>query len=427
MEKYYDETKSGLYSLGYISNETVYISDLQKITRATVTGTDLDTFVQNEINSGKVGFYEYKNGNPSEAKEFNSQTRIKFIDTGYLNLNNDNIIAYFKKDKYGRWSGVYFCTKKELFNRLNAYNMGLIKFRSYQDANDFICTLHSQLMPGEKWDFAEIDTSCFRTKTQYPILESYITQVFSKLFIEYDDDTTKNHHKIVFSEDRKHCIFNSGLLTKYAKDVIIIGDVYEKNGTFVALNNPRKIDSKIKLTTEYNFLSNDIKEWPHVIEFFVDINDIIFDTRLEIDMTEEKLNHSIVDGIERNRFPEQYKNTFDESQLPSLASKLEAGIKTAKTIATRNYKYVVPQYRPQRENEIGKIQFLMPIYLEGTYGKEADFALVLNRVGDYYIPETILELSMAYNNARLICKPDDSWLNPNIITEMSNDDEIQNI
>lgn len=427
MANYYDETKSGLYSLGYINNETTYISELQKIASTNVNASDLDNNVQDAIKSGKTGFYEYQNGNPIETTEFNSQTKIKVVDTGYSNFSKNSIIAYFKQDKYNRWSGVHFSTKKELSNKLNTYNMGIIKFRTYKDANDFICTLHNQLMPGEKWDFAKNDTSSFRTKTSYPILESYITQVFSKLFIEHKDSTSKNYGKIIFSSDNKHCIFNSGLLTKYAKDVIILGDIYEKSGIITALNNPRKIDSKSELTSKYNFLSEDIKQWPHVIEFFNDINDIIFDTRVEIDMTEDKLNHSIIDGIERNRFPEKYKNIFNEAQLPSLASKLEAGINTAKTIATRNYKYVVPQYRPQRETEIGKIQFLMPIYLEGTYEEEADFALVLNRVGEYYIPETILELSTAYNNARLICKPDDSWLNPNVIAEISNDEDTQNI
>jgi hypothetical protein len=59
----------------------------------------------------------------------------------------------------------------------------------------------------------------------------------------------------------------------------------------------------------------------------------------------------------------------------------------------------------------------MPIYLDRQYGERPDFALVLNNelMPDgtrFYTPETILELPWAYNNARVICKPEDTWLNP---------------
>ena len=50
------------------------------------------------------------------------------------------------------------------------------------------------------------------------------------------------------------------------------------------------------------------------------------------------------------------------------------------------------------------------------YEDPPDFALVLSEsVIDgqkFYKPETVLELAWAYNNARVICKPDDMWLNP---------------
>ena len=69
----------------------------------------------------------------------------------------------------------------------------------------------------------------------------------------------------------------------------------------------------------------------------------------------------------------------------------------------------------------------MPIYLETQYNRQADFALVLNddRIGDthYYTPETVLELSWAYNNARVICKPDDTWLSPSQIEEIAEPEE----
>ena len=56
----------------------------------------------------------------------------------------------------------------------------------------------------------------------------------------------------------------------------------------------------------------------------------------------------------------------------------------------------------------------MPIYLTGTYSIRPDFALILtpDKELKMYDPETILPLDGAYQNARLIAKPEESWLNP---------------
>ena len=123
------------------------------------------------------------------------------------------------------------------------------------------------------------------------------------------------------------------------------------------------------------------------------------------DPDEEKLHHII--GERRDRFPDPYKS----NATTQLAVMLDTAIKCSYELAKRNYKLVVPQYRPQ-EN---KIQYLMPIYLGATFNKLPDFALVLENENGYYKPETILDLDDAYQNARLIAKPDNFWLNPDQI------------
>ncbi len=95
-----------------------------------------------------------------------------------------------------------------------------------------------------------------------------------------------------------------------------------------------------------------------------------------------------------------------------------AAIERTKMLAKRNYKLVVPQFYS------GKIQFLMPIFLSGDLSRDPDFALVLNplRSSDSdkvnsYEATTIITLDMAYKNARLIAKPDNTWLKPSSIVE----------
>ena len=85
-------------------------------------------------------------------------------------------------------------------------------------------------------------------------------------------------------------------------------------------------------------------------------------------------------------------------------------IQRAKLLAERNYKLPVTQYW----KETNEVQFLLPLYIEESeYTGRPECALALRRSksGDYYEGTTILSLDMAYNNARLIAKPDVTWLN----------------
>jgi hypothetical protein len=144
---------------------------------------------------------------------------------------------------------------------------------------------------------------------------------------------------------------------------------------------------------------------PEPAQFFTNINEVIFHPSIEIDRNYDKFSHIIDER--RDRFPvgEQDKDTTE------LARKLDNSINYAIAIAKRNYKLVVPMYRPQED----KLQLLMPIYLGGSFTNKPDFELVLDLEDGIYTPETILPLDAAYQNARLITKPDQLWLNPDDI------------
>ncbi|RYX99629.1 DUF3825 domain-containing protein [bacterium] len=111
----------------------------------------------------------------------------------------------------------------------------------------------------------------------------------------------------------------------------------------------------------------------------------------------------------KDRFPTGYQSKKNDE----LARSLDNAINYAIAIAHRNYKFIVPMYRPQFD----KIQLLMPIYLSGSFTEKPDFALILDPDTEHqiYTPQTILPLDAAYQNARLIAKPDEYWLNPDNI------------
>ena len=86
-------------------------------------------------------------------------------------------------------------------------------------------------------------------------------------------------------------------------------------------------------------------------------------------------------------------------KLQLLTGVIDTSIK--KVIA--NYKLAVPQ------NYDGKIQLLLPLFFEND--DKPDLALAVTKKNGYYQGHTCLTLDMAYNNARLIAKPESTWLN----------------
>ena len=67
-----------------------------------------------------------------------------------------------------------------------------------------------------------------------------------------------------------------------------------------------------------------------------------------------------------------------------------------------NYKLAIPQYYE------GKIQLLLPLCLMSD--NKPDIAIAVTKKNGCYQGHTCLTLDMAYNNARLIAKPESNWL-----------------
>ena len=82
----------------------------------------------------------------------------------------------------------------------------------------------------------------------------------------------------------------------------------------------------------------------------------------------------------------------------------DGAIGTAKRMLEANYKTAIPQFYK------GKMQLLVPICLQTP--NVPDLALTCMKTEDKrkYLGCTCLTLEMAYNNARLIAKPESNWL-----------------
>lgn len=222
----------------------------------------------------------------------------------------------------------------------------------------------------EKWSFGANNDNV--------ILKNYIEHTFRKIV---DED------KITYSEN--YAVFNTGLFTSF----------YEPIFAYFLKN---KIPDKQKwfldgFFTEYQLAILGVKDLPKRANYFSNPSDMVFDTNYDI---VPQYQHIFSDPENFLRIPESIRETPNKTML------FDGAIKRARLMIDANYKTAVPQYYN------GKIQLLVPICLINE--NEPDLALVVskNNFGTQYLGHTCLTLDMAYNNARLIARPDSSWLKP---------------
>lgn len=267
-----------------------------------------------------------------------------------------------------RWFGLFFQPA-----RREGFTIGDLYFRSWNDGIHFLEEVADLAIP-EKWSYAS-----YESRHPYPILKSYLEKTFERL---------QEQGRLVRVENQ--VLFNTGLINQWFKEIYIVCDVDPENPNRYVNAHPVLENDRVVLETFGN-----VK--PPMATFFSNITDVIFDPDLEINTDDA---HIIDDNFDR--IPPEYRQ-MRKSQIFAL---FQSAIEFARIMARRNYKLVVPQYFN------GRIQFLMPIYLSGEFSGSPDCALALEKIGNCYRGNTILTLDMAYQNARLIAKPDSTWLNP---------------
>lgn len=223
--------------------------------------------------------------------------------------------------------------------------------------NDYIKDLITVVAP-ENW-----------SNKSYPnngILVNYMAHTYKKL---------KSDGNII--QTGKYGLFNTGLFTKYYEPIY----AYATN----------EIPVQFKIGYELGELQ--IAERPERANYFTNPELLLFDWHYNINI---QYKHILDDVRNNSRLP---KDILSSNNLVTL---LNGAIDTMKKRVSSNYKLAIPQYFD------GKIQLLLPLCLLSD--NKPDLALVITKVNDYYQGHTCITLDMAYNNARLIAKPESDWL-----------------
>ncbi len=259
------------------------------------------------------------------------------------------------------------------------FNSELFKFAFFPNYDSAITFLADTLADGEAWDFSDSATK------NNSILKNYLEFTFRKLLQE---------KKVAFTSDNKFACFNTGLVTENLEDIFAFFEEYKNPRT--GLTTPFCFKAFLK-KSDNNILRNFSHSIPDVANFFDKPELLIFNPKCDLI---PDLDHIIGDNL--SRFPAHLQGADDAE----LRRQLVGAIDEVKKKVRSNYKIAVPQYYDN------KIQLLLPLCL--TSGSpNPDLALVIHKLNDTtYTARTCLTLKMAYNNARLIVKPQSNWLKP---------------
>lgn len=220
----------------------------------------------------------------------------------------------------------------------------------------------------------------------FPILRNYLEYTFRKLVA---DDS------IAYTDDRKFCCFNTGLVTPNLEDIYAYFEENRSNIKTLAYKSPYFFRAFIK-ESDREFLSLFSDRIPESANYFTSPEDLIFNPKLKLIID---IDHIIQDS--RHRFPEHIKNAPDMIVRSALIGSVDYITKRIKS----NYRLAIPEWYD------GKIHLLLPLYLADH--KRPDLALVAQKVNPKtYSAQACLTIGMAYNNARLITRPYSGWLEP---------------
>ena len=277
----------------------------------------------------------------------------------------------------------------------------------------------------EEWDFAGTDDGAFEKKNR--ILAQYIKYTFSRLSYE---------NKICINDDESFSAFNTGLVDDYYNDIYacfapnpVICDLKWR---FVGFCTAGSGSLGKQLVNNFNPL-------PEPASYFSHKEDLLFDSQkpLHIDFAHiildnanrlplQFLHDQFFDNMEARDLVEQIRTTSDTTDgyeklrtmltennklYLRVQNRLKDAIELARKRARWNYRTAVPLYYPKHNT----MSLMLPLALIDDFTPDIALVVGLTHSGCYQ-GQTVLTMSQAYVDARLVCKITENWLDPTNIS-----------
>ena len=223
-------------------------------------------------------------------------------------------------------------------------------------------------MSPEKWSYGDAQDN--------GILKGYLEQTFRRLYEE---------GKVL--EEKEFAIFNTGLFNHYYQPIyayFVPNLVPDRQSWFLE-----------GFYTEYHLSKEKITRLPEKAQYVQDPSELVFDTTLPI---VPQYEHIFGEEENAQRLPEKVRSSSMRVQL------FDGALKQTRRMLEADYKTAIPQYYNHA------IQLLLPICLQNPGKPDLALACTKTADGSKYLGRTCLTLKMAYHNARLLARLDNSWL-----------------
>ena len=293
----------------------------------------------------------------------------------------------------------------------------------------------------ERWYYNEED------KQTKPILKSYLSYTFERLQSEDEKERVKaakenRQPKLKILENERNAVFNTGLVDSIYDPIYAF---FSRNtGKNPAVTQPWIFMAFATANSYYQNIITDFAYKPMRAEYFTNSNDLYYDCNAQKPTINWK--HIFKDNIERlpmgfikrgategfpfidnvEALPKPQQRAYydklaqaiydDDDWLQYLTTRFKNALDIALSRVAWNYKTAIPVYYVADD----EMELLLPLALEKN--GIIDVALVCQHKVDEtnginnYVGRTIFTLKMAYNNARLITRPDSDWLMADMCT-----------
>jgi cold shock CspA family protein len=243
----------------------------------------------------------------------------------------------------------------------------------------------AEMAEPEEWNYQSKPTS-----DGYVILRSYMKYMFIRL------QELPGSDYLVKSSDGRHMAFNTGLVTPYQEEIFALLVRREPSQP-----GPDWTVRDFERTSSPRFLNVFGGAHPRLAWYYDDPAQLIYDTRLDLRVNVEHVPHD----------PQRFSPALSDMSAQDLAGLVNAKAPEAIDRVRRNYKTAIPQFYRDGRSGKGKMQLLLPVALLSR--DRVELALAVDRLeSGVYLGRTVLTLDWAYNNARLLTRPDTDWLRP---------------
>ncbi len=297
--------------------------------------------------------------------------------------------------------------------------------------------LEEKLLCGENWDYKNSNAKRSAMNGELFILKQYLNYTFY---------CAKSKDLIAIAPSNDFAVFNTGLVDNVYEAIYLC---------FVPSNSGAKKRWRYAGFCTYGtgylgkMLNSKLTEPPGKVQYFSSIHDMLFDTTKKLNWDKE---HILIENIDRLpiSFIEAQCDSTDLGHVASyiedikngknkqnsfnyiceyikenirlkrkLLNRLDDAVSLAVKRCEWNYKTAIPIFY----HVTNGISLLLPLCLSDDE-QSADVALVVEKQeSGNYQGQTILTLQMAYLDARLICRPNSEWLDPDrVVEENENED-----